>query len=65
MKLTKADKNVAMLKFDELVINSLILSMWHAYKNYNFELYIYIYIYIYIKWGGMLWKEKNRVKFAV
>ena len=27
MKLTKADKNVAMLKFDELVINSLILSM--------------------------------------
>ena len=45
MKLTKADKNVAMLKFDELVINSLILSMWHAYKNYNFELYIYIYIY--------------------
>ena len=61
MKLTKADKNVAMLKFDELVINSLILSMWHAYKNYNFELYIYIYI----KWGGMLWKGKNRVKFAV
>ena len=44
MKLAKADKNVAMLKFDELVINSLILSMWHAYKNYNFELYIYIYI---------------------
>ena len=61
MKLTKADKNVAMLKFDELVINSLILSMWHAYKNYNFELYIYIYI----KWGGILWKGKNRVKFAV
>ena len=40
MKLTKAEKNVAIQKFDELVINSLILSMWHAYNNYNFEVYI-------------------------
>ena len=23
-----------------MVINSLILSMWHAYNNYNFEVYI-------------------------
>ena len=59
MKLAKAEENVATWKFDKLAINSLILSMWHAYNSYNFE--------VYIKWVGILSKTKgkNRVKFAV
>ena len=57
MKLTKAEKNVAIQKFDELVIDSLIHSIWH--NNFNFE--------VYIKWMGILSnnKRKNCGKFDV
>ena len=49
MKLTKV----------ELVINSLIHNISHAYNNYNFE--------VYIKWVGILPnnKRKNCGKFDV
>ena len=40
-----------------IVINSLILSMSHAYNNYNFELYI--------KLVELMSKGKNGVKFTV
>ena len=50
MKLTKAEKNVAIQKFDELVIDSLIHSIWH--NNFNFE--------VYIKWMGILPNNKRK-----